>query len=203
MITVLAGALHLFCASQLRAQVQIEVKALLGSATYALDGGNASALTVGTRLGAGAQIRTGPRSAIDLSLGKEGGLLRLTEKSTLNVEHLGATNNAVQIYLHLPGGTALGKAEKLPPGSHYEIKVANGIAGIDAGTQFRCHADGHQVLLAGTMIFVHVPAKGEPRPHPMQTPGPVYFAPGEGVRPAPAGLVKEIKAQFKSRLPVH
>ena len=67
--------------------------------------------------------------------------------------------------------------------------------------QYRIDSHGYLVLLDGKAAYVHVPPSGEPVSHKLQAPPATYFSPVEGVRPAPAALVKEVANQNRSKLP--
>jgi hypothetical protein len=62
------------------------------------------------------------------------------------------------------------------------------------------NAQGYLVLTEGSAVFAFVPANGNPVPFEMRAAPPVYFSPVEGVRPAPAELVREVVLQTKGQL---
>jgi hypothetical protein len=180
-----------------------EVRGLLGQATVETKEG-IMPLRVGMSVPAGTILQTGKRSAVELSLGKEAGSLRLTENTTLELaklEHGEADGTRLfNVQLNLRHGSVLGTINRMTPSSKYHLKQPGGFAGLIGG-EFRAHADGHFVLLDGAAILVTVPASGEPASVTLKAPPPSFFLPEQGVKPAPAALVKEVTAQLKAKLP--
>ena len=179
-----------------------EVSGVFGTA-FANPGTGDTAVRVGTMLAAGTTIRTDPGAAMDVYLGKEAGVIRLTQNTTLRIEHLTDTNGQTDIYLHLQRGTILGNSGRHTSGSgphaSGQIKTSVGIAEVGSAA-FRLHAEGYFVVLNGAARFAHVPAAGEPKLHSLNAPPAVYFSPTEGVKPAPKELVREVVNQSKARL---
>jgi hypothetical protein len=175
-----------------------EVSGAFGSA-FANSGEGDKPLRTGTLLAAGTTIRTDPGAAMDVYLGKEAGVIRLTQNTTVRIERLADTNGQSEIYLHLQRGAVLGNGSQASVGSRYEIKTAVGIAEMGSSA-FRLHAEGYLVVLNGTAHFAHVPATGEPKLHSLNAPPAVYFSPTEGVKPAPKELIREVVNQSKASL---
>jgi hypothetical protein len=154
-------------------------------------------------LATGTTIRTDSGAAMDVYLGKEAGVIRLTQNTTLHIAQLADTNGQPNIYLHLQRGTILGNSGRHASGSGRhasgQIKTAVGIAEVGSSA-FRLHSEGYLVVLSGTAHFAHVPATGEPRLYSLNAPPAVYFSPTEGVKPAPKELVREVVNQSKARL---
>ncbi len=183
-----------------------EVSGVFGSA-FVNSGTADTPVRTGTRLAAGTTIRTESGAAMDVYLGREAGVIRLTQNTTVRIEKLADTNSQSETYLHLQRGTILGNSGRHASGSarhasdHVsgQIKTAVGIAEIGSAA-FRLHAEGYLVVLNGTAHFAHVPATGEPKLHTLNAPPPVYFSPTEGVKPAPKELVREVVNQSKARL---
>ena len=183
-----------------------EISGVFGSAFVNSGTGDTPART-GTMLAAGTTIRTDSNAAMDVYLGKEAGVIRLTQNTTVHLQQLASTNSQGKIYLHLQRGTILGNSGRQGSGSpnsgrnagDYQIKTAVGIAEV-SGSAFRLHAEGYLVVLNGTAHFAHVPATGEPKLHSLNAPPAVYFSPTEGVKPAPKELVREVVNQSKARL---
>lgn len=196
-VMVVGLAIHLH--AQQTQPGRAEVRGVEGSAVYAPPGGTPMPLKTGTILQTGTTIKTGKKSTVDLFLGNSAGVLRVTENTTLVLDKLLFTDTGadtvVEVQLNLPEGTILGNVNKLSGASKFEIKVPNGVAGI-RGTTYRMSSSSYIVLLEGTMVFVHVPAGGQPKPYTLQAPPPVYFSPLEGVKPAPEDLVTEIRRQL-------
>ena len=175
-----------------------EVSGVFGSA-FANSGDGDKPLRTGTMLAAGTTVRTDAGAAMDVYLGKEAGVIRLTQNTTVRIERLADTNGQSDIYLHLQRGAVLGNGSQASVGSRYEIKTAVGIAELGSSA-FRLQAEGYLVVLSGTAHFAHVPANGEPKLYSLNAPPAIYFSPTEGVKPAPKELVREIVNQSKARL---
>jgi hypothetical protein len=187
-----------------------EVSGVFGSA-FASSGEGDKPVRTGTLLAAGTTIRTDSGAAMDVYLGKEAGVIRLTQNTTVRIERLAHTNGQSDIYLHLQQGTILGNGSKgsgsgnsgrhaSGSGPHASgIKTAIGIAEVGSAA-FRLHAEGYLVVLSGTAHFAHVPATGEPKLYSLKAPPAVYFSPTEGVKPAPKELVREVVDQSRARL---
>jgi hypothetical protein len=183
-----------------------EVVGVVGTAVYSTSGNASLPLNPGDRLAEGLILKTGPRSAVDLSLGPRAGILRLTENTTVSLDQLAAGGAApdtqVQIKLNVTEGTVVGFNNKLTTAAKYEVKTSTGIAAI-GGSEFRVDSRGHVVLLAGTVLVAYVPAGGEPVIHTLKAPPASYFSPQEGVRPTPKALEQEVRAQCKPKLRPH
>jgi hypothetical protein len=181
-----------------------EVRGITGSATITAPDGKVSVVKTHTVLTPGTTIKTGPKSAVDLFLGKSAGVLRLTENSILTLREfklMDAGNGVVvEIELDLDQGTLLGRESRITTASSkFDVKIPVGIAGITSGT-WRISALGYIVLTEGSLTYVHVPATGDPIPYTMKSPPAVYFSPLEGVKPAPTELAREVNYQLKSKL---
>jgi len=179
-----------------------EVSGVFGSAFANSGEGGDKPVRTGTMLAAGTTIRTDSGAAMDVYLGKEAGVIRLTQNTTVRIEQLADTNGQSDIYLHLQRGTILGNnSGPHASGRHAsgQIKTAVGIAEVGSSA-FRLHAEGYLVVLSGAAHFAHVPATGEPKLHSLNAPPAVYFSPTEGVKPAPKELVREVVNQSKARL---
>lgn len=182
---------------------KLEVWDVRGPATYTLDDGVPQPLTSGTDIPPGAVIKTGAGAAVDLSLGRKIGSLRLTQKTVLSVEKYDMLESddgrKIDLRLALPEGTLLGDLREFPAGSASEVKMPSGLAHLQKG-KARLQPDGYIVVLEGSLLFVHVPASGDPLLHKLNGPPPVYFAPGQGVQPAPPPLIREVEGQIKASL---
>ena len=182
-----------------------EVSGVFGAA-FVNAGAEDTPARIGTMLAPGTTIRTEAGAAMDVYLGKEAGVIRLTQNTTVRIERLADTNGQSEIYLHLQRGTILGNSgphASAPKnsGRHAsgQIKTAVGIAEVGSSA-FRLHSEGYLVVLNGAAHFAHVPATGEPKLYSLNAPPAVYFSPTEGVKPAPKELVREIVNQSKARL---
>ena len=183
-----------------------KVAGVVGTAVYSTSGNASLPLNPGDRLAEGWILKTGPGSAVDLSLGPRAGILRLTENTTVSLDQLVAggaiPDTQVQIKLNVTEGTVVGFNNQLTTAAKYEVKTATGIAAI-GGSGFRVDSRGRVVLLAGTVLVAYVPAGGEPVIHTLKAPPASYFSPREGVRPAPKALEQEVRAQCKPKLRPH
>lgn len=188
--------------------LKAEVRAIKGTATYSTEGAAAKPLKVGMTLPANSTVKTAAESTVDLFMGASAGVVRIAERSTLSLSKLDQSQTgaeaAVDIQMNLPEGEMYFNVNKLSQASRYEIKMPNGIAGI-RGTKGRLHhrptdPNGSQtppvVLLDGRLVFVHAPPGGEPKAYVMTAPPPVYFSAVEGVKQAPADLIRTVGAEL-------
>ncbi|MDB6030715.1 MAG: hypothetical protein JWM16_1053 [Verrucomicrobiales bacterium] len=183
---------------------QAQVHGILGNATAMGVDGKITPLKSKMVLVPGTTIKTGPRAAVDLFLGKSAGIIRLTENSILVLKQYklmdAGGQTIIELELNLDQGSLLGKEGHInTSSSHYEIKIPTGIAGIDGGT-FRINAQGYIVLTEGSLAYVHVDAAGQPKAYKLHAPPATYFSPVEGVKPAPEALTREVNFQLKSKL---
>jgi hypothetical protein len=196
---MITGALLCASAAAQATDFQAEVSGAFGLATVQPAGAEEAPIRAGTRIPAGATIRTAPGAAVDLHLGNEAGVVRLTQSTMVRIERLQHTNSHTETYLYLQHGTILGNGSRVPLRSKYHIKTAAGIAAI-GNAAFRLHAEGYLVVVDGKAQFAYTAAAGEPQVHTLSAPPAVYFSPTEGVKEAPKALVREIINQSKARL---
>jgi hypothetical protein len=184
--------------------LKAEVRAMKGTVTYSTDGTAFKPIKVGMTLPPNSTIKTAAESTVDLFLGSSAGVVRVSERSTLVLTKIEQTQTGaespVDIQLTLPEGEMYFNVNKLSQASRYEIKMPNGVAGI-RGTKGRCHfraadPNGIQtppvVLVEGRLVFVHIPAGGEPKAYVLTAPPPVYFSSADGVKEAPPDLIRGI-----------
>lgn len=138
-------------------ELQAMVRSVTGSATYSLGGKSGLPVRPGSRIPAGSIIQTGAGGSVDLFLGRGTGVVRVKENTTMGLSKLTATEagdeTLTETELSLPRGEILGSVNKLPSGSHYEIKTPDGLAGV-RGTRFRLSVPGGISVLDGTLVFV-------------------------------------------------
>lgn len=138
-------------------ELQAVVRTVTGSATYSLGGKSGLPVRAGSRLPAGSIIQTGSGTTVDLFLGRGTGVIRVKENTTLGLSKLTATDSGdeqlTETELTVPRGEILGSVNKLPSGSHYEIKTPDGLAGV-RGTRYRISVPGGISVLDGTLVFV-------------------------------------------------
>lgn len=161
---------------------QAVVRAVRGTAQYTTDGGSAwKKLSVNTRIGENSVIRTATGSTVDLFLGDNGPVVRVTEDTTMGFDKLTSENTGVEkvieTQLDLQNGRILGNVKKLAAASKYEVKTPLGVAGI-RGTQYDISADGTVTVIEGRVLVVYVVGN--------VTFPPVVVNTGETARP-PAG----------------
>jgi hypothetical protein len=176
-----------------------EVSGVFGLATAQHPTNAEVQLRAGMSLDAGTVIRTAPGAAVDLYLGPEAGVVRLTQSTMVTILQLNRTNSHSDTYLHLQHGTMLGNGARISAGSRYQVKTDIGIAAI-GNAAFRLHAEGYFVVVEGKAQFAHVPPEGEPKVHVLSAPPAVYFSPSEGIKEAPKTLVREVVTQSKAKL---
>lgn len=176
-----------------------EVSGVFGVATAQQPGAPEEQLRIGVTLPAGTVIRTASGAAVDLHLGNDAGVVRITQNTKLSIEQLQRTNSDSETYLHLQHGTVLGNGATIRAGSRYHIKNLSGVVAI-GNAAFRLHAEGYFVVIEGKAQFAFVPPGGEAQVHTLSAPPAVYFSPSEGVKPAPKQLVKEVVSQSKAKL---
>jgi hypothetical protein len=136
-----------------------------GTAQYTAAGESGwKKLTVGTRLKQGATIKTAQGSIVDLFLGENGPVVRVTEDTIMGVDKLTRDNTGqetvIETQLDLRNGRILGNVKKLAAASKYEVKTPVGVAGI-RGTQYDISANGRVTVIEGTVVVVYlVPGGG-------------------------------------------
>lgn len=87
-------------------------------------------------VGATIQTSEAEDSYVDLRLNGETALLRVAPGTTVKVEKMAALGDTdTDTTLDLKEGSVLGSVKKLSKASHFDVKVANGVAGI-RGTDF-------------------------------------------------------------------
>lgn len=90
--------------------------------------------------------------------------IRIHESTVLAVDKLEAVDTGTGIVtdtqLDLRAGKIMGTVKRMPPGSLYEVKIPNGVAGI-RGTVYVLSADGTVSVLAGSVVVAYVNADGE------------------------------------------
>ena len=200
------GVSHLNAAETL--QWRAQVQSVKGKATWNTNGGPVVALKVNSILAAGTTIKTGPETSLDLFLGRSAGVIRIGENTTFSLDKLTVTDTgaetAVDIQLGLPSGEMYFNVNKLSRASRYEIKVPNGVAGI-RGTGGRVlippqegKKDMEIVLMDGNLAFVYIPPGGGPPVRVvLSAPPPVVWKPSTGTQPAPADVVRNVRAEIE------
>ncbi len=122
-----------------------EVKQVVGSAN----------VKAGDSIAEGQTITTGPESGVEIWLGDNGQLLRISENSSVTVEELklikdGGNTDAITT-LNLKQGGLVGDVKKLSAASKYNVKHAQGVAGI-RGTAFAIIPGLGVICNSGTVV---------------------------------------------------
>lgn len=173
-------------------QNQAIVRAVRGTANFSTDAGaNWQKLTVGRKLSQNSVIRTAVGSTVDLFLGDNGPVVRVTEATTMGIDKLTSeqtgADKVIETQLDLRNGRILGNVKKLAAASKYEVKTPQGVCGI-RGTRYDIRADGTVTVIEGTVIVVYVVA-GQPIPPVTVTQGQTVRPPtqqGQTIQPQPA-----------------
>lgn len=132
------------------------VRAVRGKAEFSdSNSGGWTMLKVGKVLKAGAKVRTLNQSQVDLFLGANGPVLRVTEDTELGLDKLnleqGGADAVIETQLDLTSGRILGRVEKLAAASKYEVKTPQGVAAIK-GTEFDISARGAIRVYDGQVV---------------------------------------------------
>ena len=109
-------------------------------------------LKVDTVLKEGAVIETDATGVVDLFLGVNGPVVRVTPATQLALDKLTFSRAGgevvIETQLDLKAGTILGTVKKLAAASKYEVKTPVGVCGI-RGTEYCISADGKITVLKG------------------------------------------------------
>jgi len=110
--------------------VKAEVSKVNGTASFQLPGKAATRLKPGTEVPAGAVITTGAGSTVDLFVGRNIGVLRLSANTTLrlvtNKQTSTGSDVVTETAIELQEGEVFGNVNKLSSGSTYEITLPDG-----------------------------------------------------------------------------
>lgn len=97
-------------------------------------------------------IKTGALTNVDMFLGANGPVLRVTEETTLRFDSLTfqsvESEMVIKTELDLRNGRILGRVKKLAAASEYSVKTPVGVAAI-RGTDFDISADGKVIIREG------------------------------------------------------
>ncbi len=135
------------------------VTSVRGTASYSEKGGDWKPLKSGMSLNPGASVKTGVGSQVDLDLGANGALVRLTEDTTLGLDRLEldqtGADSVIETQLDLRQGTIQGIVRKLAAASKYEIKTPNTVAGVRGACEYEISADGVAHILNGAAMVAY------------------------------------------------
>lgn len=167
------------------------VRRAVGKAEISNDGGKTwNAARVGTRLGENAVVRTAPGAQVDLFLGDNGPVVRVTEDTRMGIDKLdledAGIEKVIETQLDLRNGRILGNVKKMAAASKYEVTTPVGVAGI-RGTEYSISANGDVSVVTGTVVVVYV-VDGRTYPAVIVGAGQTVRAPVAGAVPivAPA-----------------
>jgi len=131
----------------------VVIQEVHGTASYC-DGGVWRPLKKDMRLAAGAIIKTGAGSTVDLLLYSSRTALRLTPDSSVRLDKLlkapGTDMAVTDTTLTLLSGSIAGTQRKLAAPSRFQINVAGGVARI-VGTEYLVRADGAVTVVDGAV----------------------------------------------------
>jgi hypothetical protein len=180
-------------------QGKAEVTAIQGTAEYSTDGGAFMPLKAGTILRTGSQVRTGGGSHADLYFGKNNGVVRVSESTTLALDKLTFSDTGLDMVidtqLNLKEGHLLGNASaKMAPASKYEIKTPNGVAGI-RGTKYDIYVC-RVAVVEGKVYFVHFAPGGQNVPYVVTARN--QFDCVTGLTPLPEAVYDSLKKEIDS-----
>lgn len=131
------------------------VRAVRGEGFLGQRGDSGSPVKIGKKLAPGDELWTTDGSSLDLFLGVNGPVVRVTEKTELQIEELGATpgdgGTVARTRLHLKSGRILGNVKRLLPESIYEVKTPVGTALVREG-QYDINANGTVSVVTGEVL---------------------------------------------------
>ena len=165
---VLITSLLVFAAVSLRAaDVQsspIQIKNVIGHATYSVDGKTWSSLQKDSMLEHGSTIKTAADGSVDFILQYSSTVLRLTPSSELGFARLSHTPVEEVVItdttLNLKSGYIVGSQRKLSHLSRFNIVTPDGEARI-VGTEYLVRADGAVTVLSGEVtLSYNLPKNG-------------------------------------------
>jgi len=114
---------------------------------------------VGQFLGANGAIKTSGDTTVDLFLGDNGPVVRVTPDTSLGIDKLDLENTGIEkvieTQLDLRSGRILGSVKKMAAASKYEVKTPVGVAGI-RGTEYSIDARGRVTIVTGSAVVVYV-----------------------------------------------
>jgi len=114
---------------------------------------------VGTFLGANSVVKTATDGTVDLFLGDNGPVVRVTPETSLGIDRLDLENTGVEkvieTQLDLKNGRILGSVKKMAAASKYEVKTPVGVAGI-RGTEYDIDSRGRVTIVTGAAVVVYV-----------------------------------------------
>jgi hypothetical protein len=114
---------------------------------------------VGQFLGASSVVKTASDGTVDLFLGDNGPVVRVTPDTSMGIDKLDLENTGIEkvieTQLDLRNGRILGSVKKMAAASKYEVKTPVGVAGI-RGTEYSIDARGKVSIITGSAVVVYV-----------------------------------------------
>jgi len=154
------------------------------------------AAKVGQFLGANSVIKTASDGTVDLFLGDNGPVVRVTPDTSMGIDKLDLDNTGIEkvieTQLDLRNGRILGSVKKMAAASKYEVKTPVGVAGI-RGTEYSIDARGKVSIVTGSAVVVYV-IDGNIL-------APINVGAGQTVTPPPSGSKQpEIRPSTEARM---
>ena len=135
------------------------VKGVTGAAAYVDALGFTHPLKVGDVVRPGETVKTDAGSTVDLFLDQNGPGIGLNPNSTLRLDKLtyeqSAMGTVIDTRLDLRAGELYGIVKKLAAGSHFEVKMPQGVA-VVRGTEFFINAQDGTVYVTRGTVLVHL-----------------------------------------------
>jgi hypothetical protein len=161
---VFAFTLSPYLARAERHSGQALVQAVSGAVTYSNAKGLSQRVGARDQLDCGVVIKTGVDATVDLVLGHNKTVLRLTPNSTLRLaqmdQDLAGEDVVTEITLELTSGALAGSQRKLTSPSRLDVVTPNGTARI-MGTEYYVRADGAVSVVSGSVkVHYNKPGNG-------------------------------------------
>ncbi|MBM3834514.1 MAG: FecR domain-containing protein [Verrucomicrobia bacterium] len=154
----LAAMLFVSSAQAAPVEGKAVVRTVRGTAEFSEQGGAWKPLRVGKVLGSGSAVRAGVGSQIDLFLGENGPVVRVTSDTSLELDTLTLDRTGVDVVivtdLDLKTGTILGNVKKMAAASRYEVKTPHTVCAI-RGTEYQISADGVHHVITGSLMVAY------------------------------------------------
>ncbi|MEP6662214.1 MAG: FecR domain-containing protein, partial [Verrucomicrobiota bacterium] len=153
-------------------------------------------------------IKTAAESIVDLDLGVNGPVVRVTPDTTVGLDKLTRTgtgaDSVIETRLNVENGSIIGSVNKLAKASKYEIKTPNGVAGI-RGTDYvikvKKLSDGSYEVtftdVTGTLVVV---ARVNGNPETVVLNAGESWTPGSSVIPTPQQLLEFYREQVRAAI---
>jgi hypothetical protein len=155
----LAAALLLSVSAEAKANKAVVRAIRGGAAEITTDGRSWKPAKVGQQLGENSAVKTDANAMVDLFLGDNGPVVRVTKDTTLGIDRLDVESTGIEkvieTQLDLRSGKILGNVKKMAAASKYEVKTPMGVAGI-RGTEYAISADGRVQVFSGTVVVVYI-----------------------------------------------